>query len=328
MDASSSTFNIRETSLNIQDVGAFVDLVEIIRVEDEPNLPAEKRLEWRKNAVENDGKTCIGYTIESGDQTVGMVNYTNIGNLPNEGTPIDSIVIVKPEFRKQGYGKQLYESGLERLRELGFDRCFSHVRENNDAGLAFAQHLGFSEVDREYKLTLDITGLTDEEVKSPADSDIQVSSLAQLKATDSRWLEKLHELSIAFVKDLPSRVDISGIFPDNLDAFGKLLFTEWKIHPEGSSVAIVDGVWVATTWITQAIAESDWCYHLMTGVRPEYRRRGLVKLLKRDGFAWCKKAGIRYIHTIQHETNKPMLTLNLNLGFKIMSGYVMLEHQF
>ena len=124
MDASSSTFNIRETSLNIQDVGAFVDLFEIIRAEDEPNIPAEKRLEWRKRAVENDGKTCIGYTIESDDQTVGMVTYTNIGTLPNEGTPISSMVIVKPEFRKQGYGRQLYESGLERLRALGFDRCF------------------------------------------------------------------------------------------------------------------------------------------------------------------------------------------------------------
>ncbi len=328
MDASSSTFNIRETSLNIQDVGAFVDLIEIIRAEDEPNIPAEKRLEWRKSAVENDGKTCIGYTIESDDQTVGMVNYTNIGTLPNEGTPIDSIVIVKPEFRKQGYGKQLYEAGLERLGALGFDRCFSKVRENNDAGLAFAHHLDFSEVDREYKLILDITDLVDEEVAPPADSEIQVSSLAQLKVTDPRWLEKLHELSIAFVKDLPSRVDTSDIIPDNLEAFEKFLFTELEIHLEGSSVAIVDGVWVATTWIKQTVAESDWCYHLMTGVRPEYRRRGLVKLLKRDGFAWCKKAGIRYIHTNQHDTNKPMLTLNLNLGFKIMSLYICLEHKF
>ena len=94
MDTSSTTFNIRETSLNIQDVGAFVDLFEIIRAEDEPNIPAEKRLEWRKRAVEHDGKTCIGYTIESDDQTVGMVNYSNIGNLPNEGTPISSLVIV------------------------------------------------------------------------------------------------------------------------------------------------------------------------------------------------------------------------------------------
>ena len=175
---------------------------------------------------------------------------------------------------------------------------------------------------------MDLTTITDDEVAPPASSEVQIFSLAQLKETDPRWLEKLHELSLAFIRDIPSRVDSSDIIPDNLEAFEKFLFTEWEIHLEGSSVAIVDGVWAATTWIMQAVAESDWCYHLMTGVRPEYRRRGLVKLLKHNGFAWCKKSEIRYIHTNQHDTNNPMLTLNLNLGFKIMSGYVMLEHQF
>ena len=323
-----STFSLREMRLDIDDMRTWFDLIEIIRIEDEPNIPPEKMLENRKSAVENDGKVCLGYVLESVDQTVGMVDFSNNATLPNEGTPIHSMVIVKPEFRRLGYGKRLYESGLEQLRERGFDRCLTQIREGNDEGLAFADRLGFSEVVRQYKLTLDLTTITDDEVAPPASSEVQIFSLAQLKETDPRWLEKLHELSLAFIRDIPSRVDSSDILPDNLEAFEKFLFTEWEIHLEGSSVAIVDGVFVATTWIRQAVAKSDWCYHFLTGVRPEYRRRGLVKLLKRAGFAWGKESGIRYIHTSQHDTNKPMLELNLSLGFKIMSGYICAEHRF
>lgn len=323
-----SAINLRAMRLDIEDMQTWFDLIETIRLEDEPNIPAETRLEYRKKAVENEGKICFGYVLESGEKTVGMVSFLNIGTLPSVGNPIACMVIINPKFRRRGFGEQLYASGLDQLRELGFDRCFVNVREGNDEGLAFAERLGFSEVDREYKLTLDLTTLNDDELAIPSDPEVQIFSLAQLKETDPQWAEKLHDLAIAFSKNLPSRVNISDLFPDNLDAFEKLLCSEWEINLDGSSVAMIDRVWVATTWIAQAVPDSDWCYHLMTGVRPEYRRRGLVKLLKRAGFAWGKESGIRYIHTNQHDSNKPMLSLNLGLGFKIMNSYKLLEHQF
>ena len=327
VDTASTSFSLREMRLEIDDLQKWFDLNEFDRVEDEPRPPPEKMLETRKQAVEDHGKTCFGFVLESEEQTVGMVSFHNIGTLLNIGKPIFCDVVINPEFRRRGFGRQLYESGLDRLRELGFDRCVVEVREGNEAALAFTEYLGCSELDRQYLLTIDLTTLSDEGIATNADDTVQLFSLAQLRDTDPQWREKLHDLSKAFEKDIPSRVEVS-IFPEDLDEFEKLLYVEWELDLDGSFVAVIEGVWAATAWISRHTAEEDWRYHIMTGVRPEFRRRGLVKTLKRAGFAWAMRVGIRYIHTNQQESNLPMLTLNRQLGFETKSCYILLEHQF
>ena len=323
-----TTLNLRDMRLDLDDMRMWLDLIEFHRVEDETRVPADKMLERRQQAV-NDGKNLFGHVLESGEKIVGAVMYHDDDELLAQGKPIHCLVMVDPEFRGHGCGRQLYESGLEQLRELGFDRCLGYVREGNTEGLAFADSLGCNEFNRFYKLTLNLSTLPDEELEPTIDETTQIFSLAQLRETDPHWMEKLHELSLTFMKDLPSRVEMADIFPGNTDDFEKLLgASEWDISLDGSYVAVVEGAWAATAWVTQAVPDSDWCFHLMTGVRPEHRRRGLVKVIKHAGFAWARASGIRYIHTIQQESNMPMLTLNRNLGFEIMNCYIALEHQF
>jgi RimJ/RimL family protein N-acetyltransferase len=327
MDAASHSFGLRDMRLEIDDLQKWSDLIEFDRAEGEPRVSPDAMLEKRKQAVEDHGKTCFGFAIESEAQTVGMVSFFDIGTLPKLGTPIFVVVMVNPKYRRRGLGRRLYASGLDRLRELGFDRCITNVREGNEAALAFADHLGCSELDRAYLLTMDLATLPDEGIAMKSDDTVQIFSLAELRDTDAQWREKLHDLCKAFEKDLPSRVEVS-IFPEDLDEFEKRLLVEWKMDLGGSFVAVTDGVWAGTTWVSQPTAGDDWCFHIMTGVRPEFRRRGLVKTLKRAGFAWGKSAGIRYILTNQQESNLPMLALNRQLGFETKSCYITLEHQF
>ena len=324
MDAS---FSLREMRLEIDDLQKWFDLIEFDRVEDEPRVPPEKMLEKRKQAVEDHGKTCFGFVLESEEQTFGMVSFHDLVLLPERGKPAFCAVMVNPEFRRRGIGRRLYESGLDRLREFGFDRCMTFVRESNEPALAFARHLGCSELDRQYLLTMDLAAISSEEWPLAEDGAIGIFSLAHLRDTDSQWLEKLHGLCKAFEKDLPSRVEINT-FPEDRSAFEKVLCVDWEVNFDGSFVAIVEDVWAATAWLSWPLAGADWCAHIMTGVRPEFRRRGLVKTIKRTGFAWAKRAGVRYIHTNQQESNLPMLTLNRQLGFETKSCYIVLEHQF
>jgi GNAT superfamily N-acetyltransferase len=321
-----STFSLREMRLDLKDMQKWHELIQFDISDDVPSLSAEKMLEKRLRAVNENGRIYFGYVLEIEDQTVGMVTFHNVGELPDLGKPAICFVTVHPEFRRQGCGKQLYESGLEQLRELGFDHCMCGMRKIDNVALAFAEHLGFSEFDRMYHLSLDLTGISEADIPISDDSTMQLFSLAQLRETDSKWLEKLQELSKAFEKDLPSRVGVNEL-PENLDEFEKIVFSNWNIISEGSFVIIIDDVWVATAWISQPVSGSEWCSHIMTGVRPEFRRRGFVKILKYAGFEWAKETGIRYIHTNQQESNNPMLTLNQNLGFEIKSCYILFQNQ-
>ncbi|WP_306318546.1 MULTISPECIES: GNAT family N-acetyltransferase [unclassified Streptomyces] len=62
------------------------------------------------------------------------------------------IARVLPEHRGRGFGRTLYERGLDRARALGADEIETVVLTSNTAGLRFAERAGFTaEVDR-YRL--------------------------------------------------------------------------------------------------------------------------------------------------------------------------------
>ena len=128
------------------------------------------------------------------------------------------------------------------------------------------------------------------------------------------------------MRDIPSRTGVAEGFPKTAEELKARLLDEIEINLDSSYVLLVEGVWAATAWMSTPEPGQDSCYHFMTGVHSDYRRRGFVKLIKRAGFDWCRTHGIRYIHTNQHDTNKPMLDLNMGLGFKIASTHVMYCH--
>jgi RimJ/RimL family protein N-acetyltransferase len=109
--------------------------------------------------------------------------------------------------------------------------------------------------------------------------------------------------------------------PDDLDGFRVVLETQ-KVDMHGSFVAIMDDMPVATAWLSRMDADKDWCIHVLTGTRRDYRRRGLVRGLKQHGFAWCSEVGIKTIYTSQQHTNEAMLRLNQSLGFKITATHL------
>lgn len=56
--------------------------------------------------------------------------------------------------------------------------------------------------------------------------------------------------------------------------------------------------------------------HGMTGVRPEWRGRGIAIALKRAQIAAAKAAGLRELRTTTAFGNAPMLHVNERLGYR------------
>ena len=58
---------------------------------------------------------------------------------------------------------------------------------------------------------------------------------------------------------------------------------------------------------------------LITGVLPEYRRRGIARLLKLRVHEWARTHGYREIHT--STANAAVVALNTALGYAIVGSW-------
>ncbi|MFJ8633961.1 GNAT family N-acetyltransferase [Streptomyces sp. NPDC093568] len=69
---------------------------------------------------------------------------------PPAGTDAVATVIARvlPEYRRRGYGRELYEDGLAHARVLGAEVIETCVLAVNEDGLRFAEARGFVEIDR------------------------------------------------------------------------------------------------------------------------------------------------------------------------------------
>ncbi|MFI9762674.1 GNAT family N-acetyltransferase [Streptomyces sp. NPDC051963] len=88
------------------------------------------------------------YRLENaylGDELVGCSTVR-----PPQGEQAVATVIARvlPQHRRQGFGKALYEKGLEHARVLGADVIETCVLAANEDGVRFAEARGFVEVER------------------------------------------------------------------------------------------------------------------------------------------------------------------------------------
>ncbi|MEV6169266.1 GNAT family N-acetyltransferase [Streptomyces sp. NPDC051954] len=88
------------------------------------------------------------YRLENaylGDELVGC---STVRPPQGEQTVATVIARVLPQHRRQGFGKALYEKGLEHARVLGADVIETCVLAANEDGVRFAEARGFVEVER------------------------------------------------------------------------------------------------------------------------------------------------------------------------------------
>ena len=63
----------------------------------------------------------------------------------------------------------------------------------------------------------------------------------------------------------------------------------------------------------------------LTGVRREYRRKGVATALKHTSLSWAKNQGYEWIRTDNASSNKGMLNINIGVGFKFMPAWLIFD---
>lgn len=72
---------------------------------------------------------------------------------------------------------------------------------------------------------------------------------------------------------------------------------------------------IALSFLWQTEADDRFVYTGLTGVKRDYRRRGIATALKVKSIEVAQKDGFEFIET-SNEENNPMFQLNLQLGYK------------
>ncbi len=228
---------------------------------------------------------------------------------------------VVPERQAKGIGKRLYEQLLAALAPFDPLSIRTHARENLDRSRHFLEARGFRPGMAEWESRLDLAAFDparyaggEERVMAQG---IELRSLKELEHDPERD-RKVWELDWAVTQDVPSDEPATRV---SFEHFLTSQMQHPNFLPDAYFVA-VDGehyVGLSTLWKCQGSPDLDTG---LTGVRREYRRRGIALALKNRALTWAKAAGRPQVKTWNATSNEGMLGINVQLGFARQPAWI------
>lgn len=300
--------NIREFTFSDEDYAIAVSIHN--RVWPDYQDTAE---EWKHHDKNRDPKIKYGrFLAFKGETPVGLGFYGQyLWMYHPRKFHVD--VNVLPEHRHQGIGTALYNRILEALAQYDPIELMTGTREDYEDGMRFIQNRGFKEVMREWESRLDPTNFDptpyaglEQKMK---DLGIEIKTVRELESDPERD-RKLYELDKVLTKDVPSPNPPTA--PD-FEQYQKV----WKnpnLLPDAWFVAVHNGEYVGSSNLWKSHAGPQ-LYTGLTGVRREYRKKGIATALKLKAIAYAQAHGNPIIYTWNEANNVGMLGINIRLGF-------------
>lgn len=260
------------------------------------------------------------YIIEHDGEPVGngIVQHTHWMHHPNR---FYIYVEVLPTHRQQGAGTALYEHMLASIKALEPRELYTSTLGNHTDAIRYIEKAGFEEVLREWESRLDPTDYDFSSYAGLAEKlseqGITVQSWSEIIQSEDR-ARRLYDLEKIIEFDIPApekptfdsfEVWMQSRQPDNPEFL-----------PDGYFIAVHEDSYIGCTNLWRSGASGD-LYIGTTGVRREYRRRGIATALKLASIRYAIAAGNRTIITF-NEIDNPMLDINLRMGFVKQPPYL------
>ncbi|MEM9774478.1 MAG: GNAT family N-acetyltransferase, partial [Chloroflexota bacterium] len=176
---------------------------------------------------------------------------------------------------------------------------------------------GFEANQREPRSELDVTtfdfapfGNLEDKL---AEKGFKIYDQPELERKYPDWKRRIYDLEWIIVKDVPLPFPVRQVpFEDYVKGLDNP-----RILPNGSFFAIDEsnGEWVGISTVKKVGADNEAVSVGLTGVIPEYRRKGIATALKVRTVDFARQYGAKSIRT-DNEENNPMYDLNMQLGFK------------
>ncbi len=225
-------------------------------------------------------------------------------------------VQVHPERRRRGIGSALFAALLRELEQRNALVARTDTKGTMADSLAFVERRGFVEVFRAWESRLPAADFdfarfagADERV---AEQGIEIVTLAAERARDPEAVRRAYEVHSACFADVPSpdpftKPPFERFLATNIEAPNALL--------DGFFLARAGDRYVGVCNLHRSELEPGVIYQGLTGVRREFRGRGIALALKLATVRYARAQGKREIRTWNDTRNRPMLRNNEAMGF-------------
>lgn len=237
------------------------------------------------------------------------------------------VLAVEPRWVRCGVGRLLLDRLTDDLREAGAVTANYSGYESAGEVQSLLNEYGFAEAARVIDLRLAVSEVSlsgflpvVERVKAQG---ISISTLKQERERDPRYVEKLYELTTEIERDDPACESFAP--PAYHEREARLWLEMPYVLPEAYFIAKDGERYVGLTDLNLREAVPGGVSQGFTGVRAEYRRRGIATALKVCAVEYASRQGFRTIRALNRPAHSAMLTLNEKLGFRHLFTRVTLE---
>lgn len=232
------------------------------------------------------------------------------------------MVQVHPDARGRGIGKALYATVLEAAGQRAALSLRTQVPESWTEGLRFLAARGYVPGNREVESALDLTRFeparfAGAEAKAEA-AGLRLLNYAEL-ASDPERDRKLWDFDALVGADMPMPEPYT-VPP--FEVFQRKYLRHPDFYAEGFLVAVTpEGLYAGLSMLQHSKVAGRLSTGF-TGVRREWRGKGVATGLKVAVLSRAKAAGYREVRTGNDSTNDSMLGINRRLGFTPLPAWV------
>ena len=296
------SWTVRESASSDEDLAGIADVVNEVMPEDPTSV---EELRWQDANFPG-----TRFVAEADGRIVGMATTGRIYMYAPEFDRYWISVAVLPAHRRQGIGSALYAAASDHARAAGKVGLQTSVSEVHAEGFEFLTHRGFTEFDRYRMVKLDLDGLERPHVEAPP--GIELTTVA----ARPDLVEGIHAVAMVALPDIPH--GDQPIIAGSLEEFRVRDIERPGIPADAFMVALdsATGTVIGYASLMMVPGRTDIAWHDMTAVLPEYRGRGIAKVLKRATIAWAIDHGLTALETGNDVDNAPMRAVNTGLGYQ------------
>lgn len=297
------------------DYPAFIDLGMLAFGEDVPmNVETVRKLDETRDTTRPWGRLLA--TDAGGGE--GTVQGMAVWGQPHGARHFTFWLVVRPERRRRGLGSTLYAAVLEAIAPYRPPALQTTTREDRPATLSFLEQRGFVEVMRTQGNHLTLADFQAERFTTVEESlraqNIVIRTFTEIDEAEPGARHRLYALTNALWQDVPSP---DPFVPLPFDHWQRRLVEDPRFLPDGYFIAVdqASGEFVGVSTLSRLV-DSDHLQNDLTGVRRDYRRRGIALALKVRAARYALSVGAPVIRTGNATTNAAMLALNQRLGYQ------------
>jgi GNAT superfamily N-acetyltransferase len=260
--------------------------------------------------------------VYEGSELVGAINLQSPLSSPQ---PLESQLQISLLPAWLDRSEVVYERALEEALRLGATRLRAGSKEDFWYHNFLVRH-GFTELERMWDSNLELRSFDPAQFESvmtrSTSAGMSVQTLAQ-HVSDKEFQRRYYDATIEILHDVPAALPFE---PWPFELWQKRVFEDPNFLPEAHFIGLMNGEIAGVSQLARS-SRPGTLQTGLTGVRAQYRRRGIAFSLKLEAAGFAKAQGFQRVRTNNHINNRAMLTINEAMGFVKEPAMVFLQKE-